>query len=521
MNRLRSLPYHTLLLALYPVLFFYVHNIDQLRPQQVLGIFIAVMTGTALFWTLLTLILKDTSRSSMIASLGLVLFFSYGHVRDFSMEILGADNGLRIGRILLPLWASLFTGGTIAIVYGKKLSARFSGAANVAAFVLISIPLITAVSVKRHSVYIARPSRAADTSINNGKVAPESTGQRPDIYYFILDRHAGPGILEKYFSYDERPFIEMLESRGFVVAKKSRTNYPGTIYSLTSSLNMKYLSSLLDTLDAGCCDDNMIQEFLRNSAVVSFLKSRGYMYYNFGSWWPATNKNPNADFDFADMYRRYRYAGISFDERSASFLRTTAVYPLLARFMPVGLEQIQRRTSLDQFGELSRHCKDPGPKFVFVHILLPHEPYVFGKSGEYVTDEERRTRTGASLYLDQLIFTDAKIGSLVDTILAQSPGKPIIVIQSDEGYFQGDSVMESHAQIFNAYLLPGVDAESLIYPSISPVNTFRVIFNAYFGTALELLPDNCYLVESGRRPIGFTLLTESTPCAAPPDPRSP
>jgi hypothetical protein len=39
--------------------------------------------------------------------------------------------------------------------------------------------------------------------------------------------------------------------------------------------------------------------------------------------------------------------------------------------------------------------------------------------------------------------------------------------------------------------LPGKGRDDF-YPSISPVNTFRVIFNNYFGTNLPLLKDQTY-----------------------------
>jgi hypothetical protein len=45
--------------------------------------------------------------------------------------------------------------------------------------------------------------------------------------------------------------------------------------------------------------------------------------------------------------------------------------------------------------------------------------------------------------------------------------------------------------ILNAYYLPE-GGERLLYPSISPVNSFRVVLNAYFGAELPLLPDNTY-----------------------------
>ena len=46
-------------------------------------------------------------------------------------------------------------------------------------------------------------------------------------------------------------------------------------------------------------------------------------------------------------------------------------------------------------------------------------------------------------------------------------------------------------RIFNAYRLPP-DGNKLLYDSITPVNSFRLIFNYYFGTDYELLSDRSY-----------------------------
>ena len=42
--------------------------------------------------------------------------------------------------------------------------------------------------------------------------------------------------------------------------------------------------------------------------------------------------------------------------------------------------------------------------------------------------------------------------------------------------------------ILNAILLPSHGQES-VYPTISPVNIFRLVFKRYFGADLELLQD--------------------------------
>ncbi|OGG20246.1 hypothetical protein A3D03_03390 [Candidatus Gottesmanbacteria bacterium RIFCSPHIGHO2_02_FULL_40_13] len=46
--------------------------------------------------------------------------------------------------------------------------------------------------------------------------------------------------------------------------------------------------------------------------------------------------------------------------------------------------------------------------------------------------------------------------------------------------------------ILNAYYLPK-GGDKLLYPTISLVNTFRVVFNHYFGQNYQLLNDDSFL----------------------------
>jgi len=60
--------------------------------------------------------------------------------------------------------------------------------------------------------------------------------------------------------------------------------------------------------------------------------------------------------------------------------------------------------------------------------------------------------------------------------------------------------------ILNAYYLPGAGTRAL-YPTISPVNSFRVVFNAYFDTNLPLLPDRTLRHVSDMQPFMFDDIT--------------
>ena len=69
-----------------------------------------------------------------------------------------------------------------------------------------------------------------------------------------------------------------------------------------------------------------------------------------------------------------------------------------------------------------------------------------------------------------------------------------------------DAELREKTGILNAYYLPDLDNNPL-YPSITPVNSFRLVFNLYFGTDLELLPDRIYVYYPGR-PYTFYDITE-------------
>ena len=123
----------------------------------------------------------------------------------------------------------------------------------------------------------------------------------------------------------------------------------------------------------------------------------------------------------------------------------------------------------------------PGRKFVFAHIVGPHAPFVFTPDGKFST--VRSPETG---YPDEIAYLDQRVLKIVQTILQNSSTPPIIVIQGDHGW---DAV--HRMTILNAYYLPGGGSQR-IYPTITPVNTFRVIFDQYFGGTYKLLEDKSY-----------------------------
>ena len=132
------------------------------------------------------------------------------------------------------------------------------------------------------------------------------------------------------------------------------------------------------------------------------------------------------------------------------------------------------------FDQLETVPSLPGGKFVYAHFYSTHQPYVFKSDGSLLWPINEDNDG----YVDAVNFTAYRILQVIDHILRDSPQPPVIIIQADHGYGEG---MNKY-KILNAYYLPnGGDQE--IYPTITPVNTFRVVLDRYAGGKFGFLPD--------------------------------
>jgi hypothetical protein len=152
--------------------------------------------------------------------------------------------------------------------------------------------------------------------------------------------------------------------------------------------------------------------------------------------------------------------------------------------------------------------------FTVVHVLLPHEPYVFDANGRCLSRTEVRALTQRDGYVAQLRYANRLISELVQSLL-QGSSKPIIIFQADEGpypeaYRTTDRSwrlatpreIAMKTGILNAYYFPDGDYSALDQ-HITPVNTFRVIFDKYFATHYGRLPDRVYMFPDYRRLYDF------------------
>ncbi len=342
------------------------------------------------------------------------------------------------------------------------------------------------------------------------KIAPTSIG-KPDIYYIILDEMAGAAVLSRVFGYDNTAFREALVRRGFVLADASRSNFPLTRLSLASSLNLSNLEFLPDLAGADTEDYSLTNDLLQNSVVSRILTRHGYSYVHIGSEMPPTDYSP-----FAKVSSHPHL-----DEFAIRFIESTSLnlHPDLSRWMADSRRQTRLASlqALSEGGGLAADSKEP--RFVFCHLLSPHEPFILNHDGTSRESLMPLRRDGLwdeaarRAYVEQVRFMEARILLCIDEILRRSKEKPIIILQGDHGTYAEDelaleyprqALYKERYDILNAYLVPDRLKPS-IHPSISPVNSFRLILSQ-FGYNLPLLPDRCFYSTYGR-PFKFREVT--------------
>ena len=343
----------------------------------------------------------------------------------------------------------------------------------------------------------------------------ESRPRPPDIYHFVFDRFTSADVLAEHYELDIAATLELLEERGFYVADHSFSNYHRTAHSLASTFYMDYLDLLAEAQEVAGNNWQPVHRMLGDHRVARFLKARGYDFLQFGSWWTGTFRNPVAD--------ENRPHG--FSEFNMLYLRRTMLRPIFHALpdspltMHLDWDNAQCQRIRPQLEEIKALGERERPVYVFAHILLPHGPYNFSADGECLTQLQSQQRGSRQGYIDQARFASRIIEELVSHLLAEGRAEPVILIHADEGPFpEGrdpkvpwqelpNEQLRIKTAILNAYYLPDGQYEQL-NEEISPVNSFRVIFNALFGTDFEILTERTFVSPDDRHLYDFHDVTD-------------
>lgn len=493
---------HPFLFAVIPILFLYAHNLDEAQFSNVILPSAVMLAVIALTYLLLGIFIKDGKLKGVILTFSLAMFFSYG---SFFMFVKGFSiGGFLIGRekFVFIAWVLILAAGIFLLI---KLNKKFSYLENLTEILniaSITMILIISINVFTHSIKKSYSSDNSVLSFIHSKAGDFDKSRLPNIYYIILDGYGSSGILKKLYGFDNREFEAFLTKKGFYIAHESRCNYSTTMLSLASSLNMIHLpnnSMNIPLLDKKIQENNVMKVFNLVGYKTVCISSNITQPQHIQS----ADRNIHCGSFLADEFHT-----IIIDQ---TLLRAFNKYINFAYFY--------REKVLNAFSELrSVQQKTENPFFAFVHILPPHPPYVFGPEAEPMFGSLTLTTwddpwTQKDKYIDQVIFVNRSLENAIAKILSESKRPSVIIIQSDHGpRYLGENItmkttVEARINIFNAVYLPG-NENKIFYRTVTPVNTFRLLFNKYFKANYPLLEDRSYFNIS-KFPYKFIDVTDS------------
>lgn len=473
---------HPFLFAIYPIVELRNFNIAYVDSAALVRPILVSLVSTALVWAVLRSLTKEWQKSGIVTTLIVIVFFSYGHV---FLQIQSTFGEMIRHRYLLLIFGVLFLLAVWFVFWRMKKAETLVNFLTAAGAFLAVFSAARSVQHDLAVYQSAREIRAAMESYRE-EAGSSTVGERPDIYVILLDAHTSAYALDKYFGYDNSAFTNRLEELGFYVAECAQSNYPATKLSVTSTFYANYHQE--PTLYP-----------LYSSLVVETLRSQGYRVVTF-------ENRSQGHFAFGEDLRLSRNqllagrvdltGGLSefeFKLLETSLARLAFDIPtLIPGFDLAQQKETEYYEHYQQtffiLDELKRLPAMDGPKLVFAHFLVPHPPFIFTPEGEFLWNDNE-----VEGYLSNVEFIDSQIADAAEAIIAQSGAPPVILIMGDHGPSGVPSLdnPELRMSILNAYYVNDA-AKAELYPGITPVNSFRVVFNNYFGTNYPLLEDTAY-----------------------------
>ncbi len=489
-------PFHFLFV---PVLFIWhaCNDYFGLIPFSYWSVYLLYYTALSLFLFFIgKILLRKTDKAGVWTAVLLILFFFWGSAHDF------------LNNHLPPFFSSykflLSLTFISLIVWTIRLRRKHSTIQQTNLFFnfLLLFLLLIEVGTSLFKT-INNEHKKNNLTYYNKPVQPafNITGDslKPDIFYVIFDEYASSRSLKQYLDYDNSHLDSLLVKNNFYIVSGSKSNYNSTPFSIAATFSMNYLNIPLEAKKIFPKELLQAQSAIKQAIFPALLVKQGYTIKNYGLTDISGQRSPEEPLfnpNIRDILHKETLWGRVKEDIIWHFPGH------LPGWLVPDKELIKRKNMLSRnrnnylnlLNELSIQHKQP--KFVYVHVLMPHGRYYLNKKGEernvYPSDDNPGIRD--SLYLDQLTYANTWIDSIASAANQKFSRPRVVIIQGDHGkgdIMPYDPVLKREKQFMNLNCFYFSDKNyTTLHDSLSSVNTFRVILNKYFGQNNALLKDS-------------------------------
>jgi hypothetical protein len=496
-SRLKQLPFHIFLLPVFYIL----HAVNRyygLFPFRLPAWYLlCYLVLAAIIYGIGYLLFRSSRKAGLWSIIILIIVFFFGK----ALDLLRSNSVLHWAasyKIFLPVIAGSLI---ILTIYIKRSSRAFSKL-NIyfnLVFWLFVLSEIIFSSVHYFSGTGKKNNLALQNTPLNIQLANIPDTAKPDIFFIVFDEYTSSVSLKKYLNYDNAWLDSSLAVHGFYIARHSKGNYNATTYSLGSTFDLQYFNYPLEHTPPIPKSILKAQYSFSKSRLPGILEKQGYTIKNIGLLDLEKYPTPQTS------YFENEYKSIFYEETIWNRIEKEIGWNIALKF-PNRLKKKYKEQQAAAVNHYTSNFKNiltelqtqtATPKFIYGHIFMPHRPYCLNRKGEFINTLFNYTRYSRdSLYLEQLAFCNTWIDSLAKASDKSFNRPRVIIIEGDHGYRDANdeqTIRERELMNLSAYYFSDKN-HSLLYDSITPVNSFRVIFNKYFNANLPLLKDSSVLL---------------------------
>lgn len=439
---------------------------------------------------LLSLLFRAFLKGALFSFVFFCFFFFFGAAHDWLRDHAPVDLFIRY-TFIIPFSLLAFVGLGLYLERTGRTFHRVTIYLNTLLGVLLLVEaggLLLKKPAGEDIIYEATVANPVVTELIRCDTCPSN-----DIHLIIVDEYAGEKELEEVLHFDNKPFFDTLEAKGFRVLKKTQSNYNYTEISTASLLSLNYIKGLDHRSDNELY--HIGSSIIRQNVFTRFLRGQGYAIHNFSIF----------DVDSLPAYNPHFHPRISlvtgntFGARVSKDIGFHLAYTLKLHFilnrMTRTLEKEAAMNSRIMESVIRRVAASDTtrPHFYYTHLLLPHEPFFFTSDGiftglkehMYPGSPEEKKKT----YIEYLQYANKKLLSFIDALLKTAKRPPIIILMSDHGYRGLTIKPVYHFSSLNAIYFPDQQYDGF-YDCQTSVNQLRVLLNQRFHQKLPLLKDS-------------------------------
>lgn len=362
-------------------------NYGLIQPGLAVRLFFKYIIIIIIIFGLSFLFFRGLTKASFYTVVTTAIYVFFGALHD-SVKAIASESFIASYKFILPLLAIFLAVAAWLIKKKPSLSIKTLPFIILVTFILSIWEVI-------HLGYniISQKNLANNFAVNKipSIVLTNDSLTKPDIFYIVLDEYTSSATLAEEFDFSNNDIDSFLARKGFYIAKKAVSNYPHTFLSIGSTLNLHYLEDKFSGRFMKPIEQLQGVHTVYKSKLPLMLESIGYCIFNY-SVFDLEGKNIEAPPYFARSFE-----GAIEDQTLVGRFKRNVLWNFKLKKLGFGKRQIPKSVLKQRDDHIQNYIhnninqlkiiaakNDICPRFVYCHLMIPHEPFYLKRDGKLV-----------------------------------------------------------------------------------------------------------------------------------------